>query len=331
MLPNYLRKAATIVFIFQTVFLLLWYLKYNATLTVLMKRNISNIGTISVNINAIEWMDIEKKFQKVIKGSYQPENCKARHKVAILVPYRDRDTHLRIFINHMHSFLIRQQLEYGIYIVELDKDIPFNRGFLFNVGVMEALKDNNYGCFVFHDVDLLPLNDLNLYQCPDQPKHLSVAIDKYKFKLLYATNFGGVSSMSTEQFTTINGYSNLFFGWGGEDDDFYNRVVSNNMTISRDNSSIARYTMLPHKKAPINPFRMDVLNSGTKRPNQAVDGLNSLQYNLTEKVYRKMYVHITVTLNKKDAVTQLLNRLKKGKSQISESQIFETFKKFLKN
>lgn len=77
------------------------------------------VGTISVNINAIEWMDIEKKFQKVIKGSYQPENCKARHKVAILVPYRDRDTHLRIFINHMHSFLIRQQLEYGIYIVEL--------------------------------------------------------------------------------------------------------------------------------------------------------------------------------------------------------------------
>ena len=63
-----------------------------------------------------------------------------------------------------------------------DKDIPFNRGFLFNVGFMEALKDNNYGCFVFHDVDLLPLNDFNLYQCPDQPKHLSVAIDKYKFK-----------------------------------------------------------------------------------------------------------------------------------------------------
>lgn len=77
------------------------------------------VGPISVNINAIEWMDIEKNFQKVIKGSYRPENCKARHKVAILVPYRDRDTHLRIFINHMHSFLIRQQLEYGIYIVEL--------------------------------------------------------------------------------------------------------------------------------------------------------------------------------------------------------------------
>lgn len=63
-----------------------------------------------------------------------------------------------------------------------DKDIPFNRGFLFNVGFMEAIKDNEFDCFVFHDVDLLPLNDQNLYQCPDQPRHMSVAIDKYKFK-----------------------------------------------------------------------------------------------------------------------------------------------------
>lgn len=67
-------------------------------------------------------------------------------------------------------------------LCEQDKDIPFNRGFLFNVGFMEATKDKEFGCFVFHDVDLLPLNDQNLYQCPDQPRHMSVAIDKYKFK-----------------------------------------------------------------------------------------------------------------------------------------------------
>lgn len=68
------------------------------------------------------------------------------------------------------------------FLYEQDKDIPFNRGFLFNVGFTEAIKDNDFGCFVFHDVDLLPLNDQNLYQCPDQPRHMSVAIDKYKFK-----------------------------------------------------------------------------------------------------------------------------------------------------
>jgi hypothetical protein len=55
----------------------------------------------------------------VVNGTYRPEKCKARHKVAILIPYRDRATHLRLFLNHMHAFLMKQQLEYGIYVVEL--------------------------------------------------------------------------------------------------------------------------------------------------------------------------------------------------------------------
>ena len=29
--------------------------------------------------------------------------------------------------------------------------------------------------------------------------------------------------MTKEQFERTNGYSNLYFGWGGEDDDFYRR------------------------------------------------------------------------------------------------------------
>ena len=39
-------------------------------------------------------------------------------KVAIIVPYRDREDHLRTFLLNIHRFLQRQQNEYGIYIVE---------------------------------------------------------------------------------------------------------------------------------------------------------------------------------------------------------------------
>ena len=56
-------------------------------------------------------------------------------------------------------------------------DGPFNRGLLINVGFVEALKLYNYDCFVFHDVDLLPEDDRNLYTCAEQPKHMSVAVD----------------------------------------------------------------------------------------------------------------------------------------------------------
>jgi len=45
----------------------------------------------------------------------------------------------------------------------------------------------------------------------------------YYFRLPYFTIFGGVSGLTKEQFTKTNGFSNQFFGWGGEDDDMWNR------------------------------------------------------------------------------------------------------------
>ena len=52
------------------------------------------------------------------------------------------------------------------------------RAMLMNVGAAEALKSYDYLCFIFHDVDLLPEDDRNLYSCPVQPRHMSVAINK---------------------------------------------------------------------------------------------------------------------------------------------------------
>ena len=45
---------------------------------------------------------------------------------------------------------------------------------MFNVGFVEAMKAYDWDCFIFHDVDLLPEDDRNLYTCPDQPRHMSV-------------------------------------------------------------------------------------------------------------------------------------------------------------
>lgn len=58
----------------------------------------------------------------------------------------------------------------------------FNRAKLLNVGYVEALKDDNYDCFVFSDVDLIPIDDRNTYKCFSNPRHLSAAMDKFGFK-----------------------------------------------------------------------------------------------------------------------------------------------------
>lgn len=85
---------------------LFFYLKYEI------------VGTLKVDKTLQTMEAIEKKYEMMKDGKYKPKNCTARQKVAILIPFRDRENHLRIFLNHMHAFLMKQQLEYGIYVVE---------------------------------------------------------------------------------------------------------------------------------------------------------------------------------------------------------------------
>jgi hypothetical protein len=61
-------------------------------------------------------------------------------------------------------------------------DGPFNRAMLMNVGFVEALKLYDFDCFIFHDIDLMPEDDRNMYNCPEQPRHMSVAVDTQKYK-----------------------------------------------------------------------------------------------------------------------------------------------------
>lgn len=228
-------------------------------------------------------------------GQYSPRECRARDRVAIIVPYRDREQHLPVFLKNLHPFLMKQQIEYGVYIVEQAAGSQFNRASLMNVGFVEALKQRTWDCMVFHDVDLLPMDDRNLYTCPDQPRHMSVAVDTFGFKLPYTTIFGGVSAMTVSQFRTVNGFSNSFWGWGGEDDDMSNRLKHVGFHIARYPINIARYTMLSHKKEKANPKRYEKLNTGSKRFDS--DGLNSLHYRLINLIRKPLYTWVHVEIS----------------------------------
>ena len=60
--------------------------------------------------------------------------------------------------------------------------VTFNRGALLNIGFLEAKKRDNFDCFIFHDVDLLPEDTRNLYSCTNNPRHMSSAIDVFQYR-----------------------------------------------------------------------------------------------------------------------------------------------------
>ena len=255
-------------------------------------------GPIKVTLPAdipASWSAIEAQFPHLLPGGrFRPTHCTSRHRVAIIVPYRDREDHLKTFLYNIHAFLERQLVDYGVFVVEQFGNGAFNRAMLMNVGAAEALKQHDYQCFIFHDVDLLPEDDRNLYTCPVQPRHMSVAIDTFLYRLPYDDIFGGVSAMTVDHFRQVNGFSNMFWGWGGEDDDMSNRLRQKKLYISRYPANIARYKMLKHSKDKANPERFKFLYSGAKRMSR--DGYNSLKYKRVDLQLRKLYTWVNVDL-----------------------------------
>ncbi|XP_076617095.1 beta-1,4-galactosyltransferase 1-like [Chaetodon auriga] len=240
--------------------------------------------------------DISSPLQ--VGGRYKPTDCISQHKVAIIIPFRNRYDHLKHWLFYLHPILIRQQLDYGVYVINQEGTGVFNRAKLMNVGYVEALKEYDYECFVFSDVDLVPMDDRNLYRCFNNPRHLAVAMDKFKFSLPYNTYFGGVSSLSKDQYLKINGFPNTYWGWGGEDDDIYKRIIFRGMSLSRPDFVIGKYRMIKHTRDlhnesnPKNPGKLH-----TTHLTMNTDGINSLNYTVKEIAKNPLYTFITVDID----------------------------------
>ncbi|XP_034546322.1 transforming growth factor-beta-induced protein ig-h3-like [Notolabrus celidotus] len=50
-------------------------------------------------------------------GRFRPADCVAVAKVAFIIPFRKRDEHLKFWLFYLHPILQRQQLDYGIYVI----------------------------------------------------------------------------------------------------------------------------------------------------------------------------------------------------------------------
>ncbi|KIH56322.1 N-acetyllactosaminide 3-alpha-galactosyltransferase [Ancylostoma duodenale] len=127
---------------------------------------------------------------------------------------------------------------------------------------------------------------------------MAVAMNKFGYKIPYATMFGTSTALTVEQFRRVNGFSNRYWGWGGEDDDMYTRVVTAGYDVDRYPENIARYTMIKHgmepKSNPVNPCRHNLMELTTR--DWQKDGLSNLAYKIIRITHKKLYTHILVDL-----------------------------------
>ncbi|XP_040819572.1 beta-1,4-galactosyltransferase 1 isoform X2 [Ochotona curzoniae] len=214
------------------------------------------VGPRSVDFNVHVDLELLAKQNPEVKlgGRHSPKNCTSPHKVAIIIPFRNRQEHLKYWLYYLHPILQRQQLDYGIYVINQAGDSMFNRAKLLNIGFQESLKDYDYNCFVFSDVDLIPMDDRNSYRCFSQPRHISVAMDKFGFRLIF-------KGMSISRPNAVVGRCRM-------------------IRHSRD------------KKNEPNPQRFDRI-AHTKET-MLSDGLNSLTYQVLDIQRYPLYTKITV-------------------------------------
>ena len=233
-----------------------------------MSNNLNKLSFDEVKIKYFKMLNNRKSFKSQNVNKTQIEKMCNKYlkdfkklSLAIIVPYRDnldgskvRHKQLEKFIKVMPTYLkkLGKHYTFKIIIVEQGNKKKFNRGILLNVGFL--LAEHNVDYFIFHDVDLFPDNDmLKYYGCyPFKPIHLAHIWTKYSIGGKY---FGGVNSFNKADFRKINGYPNDYWGWGGEDDELYDRVVNSNLTVI--NPKNGKYKEMEHEKptkTEENPF-----------------------------------------------------------------------------
>ncbi len=222
-------------------------------------------------------------------------------RLTIVIPFRERRAHLERLLPVLQATLQEQRLNYRILVMEQQNEGLFNRGKLINAGIHFARERTDYYCL--HDVDAVPVT--TNYLCPSQPLRLVSRIAGEEGESNRADHyFSGAVSIRKEQVFAANGYSNEYWGWGKEDDDFFFRLLMAGFFCYADLKG--EYQDLPNPAAQqVRPDRAAVrrqigrnrrrrtrLLRGLESP--AHDGLNTLEYEVVGIVEESSHEKVTV-------------------------------------
>ena len=275
----------------------------------LLRRKFSPLSDPKQLLSALEWNVSGKSGEELPFES----TSSLRTKTLIIVPYRNRSEQLEEFAPTLTAFLSKQKnsVDFKIIIVEQSGTAKFNRGALINVGFIEgsyllqlyaANRYVNFDCLVVHDVDLLPIDDENSYDCRRSPTvhawQMSTAIDMHNWDLPGEAAVGGVGMVTREAANLANGWSNRYYGWGGEDNDFFGRLSIIDKRMRKRSKMQGRYRSLRqgHYRSPGEATNRLRILSIFDHLYQAHEGLPTMQYRLVRRLQRQLYFIVTVEL-----------------------------------
>lgn len=176
-------------------------------------------------------------------ASKEEEEGWQSERLAVLIPHKDRFRELVEIVPYLSDFLSLQKIRFSIWVLNQVDNHRFNKGVLFNLGSILSSNSSEYVCL--QDVDLLPLNHNISYRYPGTgPSHLTSPDLHPQYH--YEDFFGGIVLLTNEHFIKVNGFSNIFWGWGREDDEFHLRVRKAGLPISRPEGITTGYDTFYH-------------------------------------------------------------------------------------
>lgn len=214
----------------------------------------------------------------------------------VLVTYRQRKTHLNVFLLYMQRYFPHLR----IAVIEQDDKEVWNKGLLFNAGYRELAAGYDY--LILHDVDFIPDNTVDYGPCT-VPTLLATECSQYNYTHLYDGYFGGVIGLDKEHYEMVNGFSNMFRGWGGEDDHFRNSFIAKGITpLKRMGNRFENFT---HPRPDVRPGVGKDFNSPdyknnwnmVHRPRDFSEGLSTAAYKVIYRGEHKECVHLKIRTN----------------------------------
>jgi hypothetical protein len=137
----------------------------------------------------------------------------------ITVPYRNREEHLEKFLNTVPQFFTSRNITFDIVICELSQGGDWNAG-LCNNSIIHFLNnvDSEYKYIYIHHVDIYPVSG----QLPFPEEN----------ECIYNLGDYGSCILPMKQFLECKGFGNCFWGWGSEDNNFYNKLSKRGVKIT---------------------------------------------------------------------------------------------------